>query len=98
MAFDLASLGPVVGGVVVIDVTEEQAVVGLVDDDADVARDADGPEVPVARALEPVELHARTGRIQLQVEGRRLHGLLLVTGQTSEAGGEGVGEEEGHRL
>ena len=31
------------------------------------------------------KLDARTGRVQLQIEGRRLDGLLLVAGQPGEA-------------
>ncbi len=36
MALDLAALGPGVGGVVVVDIAEEQAGGGLVNDEADV--------------------------------------------------------------
>ena len=36
------------------------------------------------------------GRVQLQVEGRRLDGLLLLAGQAGEAVGEGVGDAEVH--
>ena len=38
------------------------------------------------------------GRVELQVEGRRLDGLLLVAGQAGEAVGEGVGDEEVHDM
>ena len=37
------------------------------------------------------------GRIELQVERRRLDGLLLVAGQPGEAVGEGVGDAEIHQ-
>lgn len=79
-----------------VDVTQQQAGGGLVDDEADVEIDAHGPEVRVLRAQEPVELQSRTLRVQLQVKGRRFDGLLLVTGQLREAGGEGVGDQEAH--
>jgi len=36
------------------------------------------------------------GRVELQVEGYRFDGLLLVTGQPGEAVGEGVGDAEVH--
>ena len=54
------------------------------------------PEVLVLRLVELVELHARVGRVHLQVEGRGLDGLLLVAGQPGEAVGEGVGDAEFH--
>ena len=44
------------------------------------------------------KLHPGIGRVELQVEGRRLDGLLLVAGQPGEAVGEGVGDAEVHRV
>ncbi|MEQ9455144.1 MAG: hypothetical protein RLN76_11210 [Phycisphaeraceae bacterium] len=41
-----------------VDVAEHQAVVGAVDDDADVEVDPDGPEVLVFGAIELVEAQA----------------------------------------
>jgi adenine-specific DNA-methyltransferase len=43
-----------------------------------------------------VEAHAGIGRVELQVEGRRLHGLLLIPGQSGEAVSENVGDAEFH--
>jgi hypothetical protein len=45
-----------------------------------------------------VEAHARTGRVQLEVERRCLYGLLLVTGEAREAVGEGVGYAKFHNF
>jgi hypothetical protein len=45
--FKLAAFGPMVGGIVMIDVAEEKAVLRAVDDDADVESYPDRPEVGV---------------------------------------------------
>ena len=82
--------------VVMIDIAEQQAAVGLVDDQPDVAVDADGPEPLVPRLVELVESHPGIGRIDLQIERGGLHGFLLVAGEASEAVGEGVGDAEIH--
>src|SRR5687768_10263134 len=79
-----------------IDVAQQQAAGRLVDDQADVAADAYGPEVLVLRLVEPVELHAGARRVHLEVERGRLHQLLLVAGETGEAVGERVGDAEVH--
>jgi hypothetical protein len=50
----------------------------------------------VLRLVELVEAHSGIGRIELQVERRRLDGFLLVAGQVSEAVGEGVGNAKFH--
>lgn len=63
-------------------------------DQPNVAIDADRPEVLVLRPVELVEAHPRTGRVQLQVERRRLDGLLLVAGESSETARERVGDAE----
>ena len=78
----------------VADVAEQQARLGPVDDQPDVAADPHRPEVLVLRLVELVELQPGLRRVDLQVEGRRLDGLLLVAGQAGEAVGEGVGDEE----
>ena len=44
----------------------------------------------------PVQLHARIGRVLLQVKGSDLDRLLFVGGQAGEAVGEGVGNAELH--
>ena len=82
----------------VIDVAEKQACVSPVDDQPDVAADTDRPEVLVLCLVELVELHARVGRVHLQVKGRGLDGLLLLAGQSGEAVGKGVGDAEFHQL
>jgi len=81
---------------VVVDVAQQQAVGRLVHDEPDIAAHAHRPEVSIARLVELVKAHARAGRVHLQVERRRLGGLLLVAGQAREAGGEGVGDAEVH--
>ncbi len=96
MRLQLAAFGPVVGLVVVIDVAEQQAVSRLVDDQPDVAADADRPEVLVLRLVELVKLMPGLAGLSCKIERRRLDGLLLVAGQAGEAVGEGVGDAEFH--
>ena len=81
----------------VIDVAEQEAVLGAVNDDADVRADAHGPEIFITGAVEPVELQTRARGIDLHIKGGRLDRFLLVTAQPSEAIGEGVGNAEFHR-
>ena len=97
VGLELPSFGPVVGLVVVIDVAEQQAALALVHDHPDVAVDPYRPEVLVLRLVQLVETHSRIGRVELQVEGGRLDGLLLVAGESGEAVGEGVGDQEVHK-
>jgi hypothetical protein len=66
------------------------------DDDADVVVDAHRPEIRVLAAVDSVKMHARCGRIELNVEGRCLRRLLFGSGQPREAVGEGVGDAEIH--
>ena len=60
----------------------------------DVAADPHRPEVLVLGLVEFVKAQARRRRVQLQVKGRGLGGLLLVAGQSCEAVGESVGNPE----
>ena len=96
MGFEFPALGPGVGSVVVIDVAQKQTGLRLVDDQSNVAPGANGPEVLVLCLIELVEFHPGSGRVELQVEGRGLHGLLLVAGQSGKAIGKGVCDEEFH--
>jgi hypothetical protein len=94
--FQLAPFRPVIGPVVVVDVAEQEARIALVHDQANVAADAHGPEIPVPRLVQPVQAHAGIGRVELQVEGRGLDRALLVAGEARQAIGEGVGDAEFH--
>ncbi len=98
MGFEFPPFGPTVGAIVVIDVAEQQRLIGSVDDQADISVHADRPEPLVFRAIELVEAEARCRRIQLQVERGRLDRLLLVTGQPGQAVGEGICNQELHGL
>jgi len=53
-------------------------------------------EVLVPRLVQLVQAHARIGRVQLEVEGGGLDGLLLLASQLGEAVGEGIGDAEIH--
>ena len=98
VALDFAALGPFVGVVVMIDVDEQKTRSRFVDDQADVGVDAHRPEIRVLGAIELMELHARRCRVELKVERRRLHSLLLLRRQARERIGECVGDAEFHRL
>ena len=53
------SFGPLIGGVVMIDVAEQEAGSCPVDDQPDVATDPNGPEVLILRPVDLVQLQAR---------------------------------------
>ena len=77
-----------------IDVAEQQTARCLVNDEPDVALTRTDQKF-LSLALSSLwKLHARAGRVHLQIERRRLHRLLLVAGQPREAVGEGVGNEK----
>ena len=91
-------LRPLVCRVVVIHIAKQEARARPMHHEPQVARDADRPEVWVFGFIKPVKLQARVRRVQLQVEGSRLRGLLLVTGQPREAAGERVCNPKLHDL
>jgi hypothetical protein len=66
------------------------------DDQSDITTNADGPEVQVPCGTQLVKLHARARWIQLQIERRRLDGLLFIASQPREAVGESVCDAELH--
>jgi hypothetical protein len=76
---------------------EERVPSPLVQDDAQVAGDAGGPEVGVSRAVDAVEGEAGCGGVDLEVEGGLLRRGLFLGGQAVEGGGESVGDAEGHK-
>ena len=96
MCFQLATFRPVVSLVVVADVAEQDARLAPVNDQPDVAIDPHRPEILVLHLVELVEAHAGIGWVELQVERRRLDGLLFVASQSGEAVGERVGNAKFH--
>ena len=81
MPFESPSFGPLIRGVVMIDVAEQETGSCPVDDQPDVATDPNGLEVLVLCPVDLVQLQARMRRVHRQVERRGLDRLLLVTGQ-----------------
>ena len=98
MGFDLAPRGPVVGRVVMVDVTEHQAALCTMEDQPDVTAGVGRPEVFVLDVVEAVALQAWVGGIDLQLEGGELGGFLLIAIEFLKAGLEAVGEEERHQV
>ena len=94
VALDHPALSPAVRRVMVVRVAEQQARVGPMHDQAQIAADARRPEVPVFALVDAVELRAGVRRVELQVEGRGLRRPLLVRGQPGEAGRERVGDPD----
>jgi uncharacterized protein YndB with AHSA1/START domain len=76
---------------------EQEARFAPVNDEPDVAVNAHRPEILIFCLVELVEAHAGINRIELQVE-RGLDGFLLITCQSGEAVGEGIGKTEFHRI
>ena len=62
----------------------------------DVATGADGPEIRVSGAIQPVLPQSWLNRIHVQVEYRDLGSLLLVARELRKAVFEGVGDAEVH--
>lgn len=96
MGLQLAPCRPVVVLVVVIDVAQQETALCLMDNEPDIRANTDGPEVLVLCRVERVEAHARIRRVDMEIEGGGLYGLLLVAGEAGEAIGEGVGDAELH--
>jgi len=71
--------------------------ISQMDNYPEITADPHRPEVLVFRIVELVELHARIGRIQLQVKGDGLYCLLLFAGQFGEAVGKCISYAELHR-
>ncbi|WP_246741893.1 hypothetical protein, partial [Rhodomicrobium udaipurense] len=69
MLLKLSATSPFVGGVVVIDISEQEARSRLVDDQPDIRVDTHGPEIRVSRAVELMKRMTRCRRVHLQVEG-----------------------------
>ena len=81
----------------VTDIAEQQAGVGLVQDQPQIAAHAHGSEVGVASPLELVQLQAGLGRIHLQVKGRGLYRLLFLIRQPGKAVDECIRDTELHQ-
>lgn len=96
MRLQLAPLRPSVRFVVMVDVAEEQAVAGSVNNQANVGTHPHRPEVFVPGLVELMKLQPGVGGIELQVERGGFDGLLLVAGQAGETVGECVGDKEVH--
>lgn len=94
MRLDAAPFRPGVGVIMVADIGEQETGFGLMHDHAQVAADADRPEIRVTRAPEPVELQTRRALIQLHVESGGLRGFLLIALQPGQGGDEGIGDAE----
>ena len=65
VALDHPALGPLVGGVVMVGVAEQQARGGAMHDQPQVAADASGPEVLVLAGVDAVHLDAEVRRVHL---------------------------------
>lgn len=94
--FDLPPLGPGVRVVVVAGIAKEKARFRAMNDDAEIAVYANGPEVRILRPFEAMQLHPRTRRIQLQIERARLDGLLLLGRKADQTLRECIRDQEVH--
>ena len=90
MPLDPSPLRPCVGGVMVIDVTQQQARIRLVYNHTDIASGANRPKVRVFAATDAMKLHPWTDRVNLQIKGCCLDRSLLITSQASETIGERI--------
>jgi hypothetical protein len=79
-----------------IDIAEDDALAGLVNDEPDVATRAHRPEILVTRLVDAMEGLALADRVHLQFERRHLCRLLRLVIESGERGLEGVGDQELH--
>jgi hypothetical protein len=96
MRLDTPSRGPRVSLVVMVDIGEQQTRFGLVQDDSDIGVGAHRQEVRVARLVDPVHLQTGMLLVGLQVEGRRLHRLLVRCREASQSVGKLIGDAKVH--
>jgi len=78
VGFELPPLSPLVSVIMMTDIANQQAGLGPVNNQPDVAADANGPESPVLGLVQLVELQAWMRRVQLKIEGRGLYRLLFL--------------------
>src|SRR5260370_35429379 len=81
VSFELPAFGPVIGAVVVTDIAQQQAGFSPMNDQPDVAAHPNRPKPVIFRAIELMELQSWMSRVQLEIEGRSLDGLLLLASQ-----------------
>jgi hypothetical protein len=91
-----AARRPGVSVVMAPDIGDQHALACLVNDQPDVAVDPRRPEVGVLAVVEAMQLKPVAGRVHLQIEDARLHGLLVKAAEPIEGGGEGVGDQKVH--
>jgi hypothetical protein len=96
MRLDPPPFRPGIGGVVMVNIGNEKALVRLMHDQADIAVDPRRPEVRVLALVDPMQLETFAGAIHLQVEDARLYCLLVHAREAVERRSEGVGDEEVH--
>lgn len=82
----------------VVHIAEEQTACGLVDDQTQISCHPHGPEIPVPSLVQLVKAHARVDGVHLQVKGRGLDSLLLLTRKSGKAIGKCFGDKEVHRV
>ena len=75
-------------------VAEQQAGIGAVDNQTNVVADPDRPEVSITGLINPMKLQSGLRRIDLQIKGGGLYGLLLVASQFGQAIDERIGDAE----
>ena len=98
MGFELAPFRPVIGILMMTDITDQQAARRLVHDQADIAADAHGGKIGILGAVEFVKAHAGAGRVDLQVEDRGLDRFLFLVAQLGQAVDKGICNAKFHQL
>ena len=96
MRLDPSAFRPGIGVVVVADISDQQAVAGLVNDQADFAIDARRPKIGVLAVVDTVQLETVAGRVHLEIEDTRFHRFLVQARQAVEGSCEGVGDQKVH--
>src|SRR5205809_4846321 len=96
MGLQLPALRPAIRVIMVVNVTEQEACICFMNDQADITANSNRPKIRISRLTEFVKLHSGIRRIYLQVEGRGFHGFLLLAHQSPKAIRERASNAEFH--
>ena len=85
MSFQFATLRPLISRVMVIYITDEQALFAAMYNQANIAIDAHRGKVGILGLIQFMEIHPRAGRVDLQIKDGSLDRFLLLIIQVSKA-------------
>jgi hypothetical protein len=78
MGLKLSALRPLIGSVVMINITKQEIRIGFMNDDPQVPSGPYRPEILIFRSFDTMELQSRVGGIDLQVKCSVFDERLLI--------------------